>query len=283
MIRRDWTEPLPKHNLLDLSNNVCYDQFLNHNYISNSNYPDDSKSYKLLGDYYKVNPKNIAIGYGSAELILRIFNLFKDCTFSIVLPTWQLAEMYARELGIKIIPYPEKSDILYIANPNGLNGTALSSSSIINLLSQYKLVIVDEAYGDFSNCSVLDSATTTSNLIVVKTLSKTVASPGLRFGYCFGNESIIKQIQDVRPGYVTTGSTLSALEVLLPQINLHIARMIDTRNYIEEKYNVVKSQGNYVLFKTNPHLPVITKQINGLHRMALTDLITFKEIENEYY
>lgn len=279
MKRRDWTEPLPTHSLLDLSNNVCYDQFLKLSFEQNmSAYPDDSESYNHLSRYYNVSAKNIAIGYGSSELILRILSLYRDYSITIIKPTWQLAEMYANGLGMNIT---DKGDILYIANPNGINGQVLSKENLLGLVSKHKLVIVDEAYGDFSNSSILDIAPRTDNLIVVKTLSKTIASPGLRFGYCFANDAIIKKIQDVRPGYVTTG--VSALEMLLPQINLHVSRMLDTRDYIEAKYPVKLSQGNYVLFKENPRLPVITKQVGGLYRMALTDIVTFKKLENEYY
>jgi histidinol-phosphate aminotransferase len=280
MNRRDWTEALPKSNELDLSNNICYDRFIN--FYEDQNimaYPDDSEAYSLLSTYYNINAQHIAIGYGSCELILRILQLYKEWTLHIVTPTWQLADLYAKHIGMT---QQKDADILYIANPNGLTGKALSAMEILKLLPKYQLVIVDEAYGDFSGSSVLDYTTVKDNLIVVKTLSKTIAAPGLRFGYCFSAANIIKRIQDCRPGYVTTGLTANALKKLLPQVNLHIARMIDTRDYIESKYEVEPSQGNYVLFKTDPHFAVKMKEINGLYRMSLTDLITFKELENEY-
>lgn len=283
MNRRDWIEPLPKNNLLDLSNNICYDQLLPKCAMDNiQTYPDASEVYSLLSKHYNVNPRNIAIGYGSCELILRILHHYKNLTLSVVTPTWQLAEMYATSIRMALRQYPNPSEVLYIANPNGLTGEALSREEILSLLPKYRLVIVDEAYGDFSNCSVLADSLVVDNLIVVKTFSKTIASPGLRLGYCFANEKIIKELQDCRPGYVTTGATSSVVRTLLPHIGLHVARMIDTRDYIESKYDVVPSEGNYVLFRKDPHLPVIMKETNGLYRMALTDLITFRKLENEY-
>lgn len=281
MIRRDWTEPLSKGNLLDLSNNVCYDRYINHSYEYDAiNYPDDSIAYHELSRYYNVNPKNIAIGYGSCELVLRILSTYRNTSISIARPTWQLAEMYAAGLKMNIV---EEGDIHYVANPNGITGQALTRQEILNLADKHQMVIVDEAYGDFSNCSVLDIAPSLPNVIVVKTFSKSIASPGLRFGYCFSNDVIIKRLQDSRPGYVTTGQTASAVKHLLPQIKLHVARMLDTKEYIEGKYDVIPSLGNYVLFNSNPRLPVKMKEINGVYRMALTDIVTFKELENEYY
>jgi histidinol-phosphate aminotransferase len=280
MRRRDWTEPLPPTSLLDLSSNVCYDQHLKFSLDQSVfEYPDDSLAYHQLSQYYNINSKNIAIGYGSSELILRILSAYKDMTITIVKPSWQLAEFYAQGLEMNI---QDRGDLLYIANPNGLNGQSLSREEILEIISRYKLAIVDEAYGDFSNSSVIDYATELDNLIVVKTLSKTIASPGLRVGYCFSNQKIIKQLQDVRPGYVTSTITAGALKILLPQIKPHVSRMLDTRNYIENKYSVVPSQGNYILFKNKPKISVVTKQVDGLYRMALTDIETFKDLENEY-
>lgn len=278
MNRKDWTLLTPSSGSLDLSNNVCYDKFINLDIFYNRiNYPDDGLSYYHLSQHYNLNPKNIAIGYGSSELLLRIFNLFRSKTISIKAPTWQLAELYATNLGMKI---SDDGDVLYIANPNGLNGKVLLKEEILSLLNKYEIVIVDEAYGDFSTESVATIAPSVENLIVSKTLSKTVAAPGLRFGFCFANEMLIKQIQDQRPGYVTFSHTADALQQLLPQIEYHIQRMLATRNYIEQKYNVLPSQGNYVLFLDDPMLPVKMKKIDSFYRMSLTDLDTFKELEN---
>lgn len=280
MKRNYWTSNLPNSNLLNLSCNVCYDQYLDLNIEQTiSYYPDEAESYNLLSQYYNIPSENIAIGYGSAELILRIFNLYKNFSLKIITPTWQLAELYAYHIGMNI---KENADILYIVNPNGLSGKSLPTEEILELAKKYKLLIVDEAYGDFSNCSVLNESLLLDNLIVIKTLSKTIASPGLRFGYCFSNTDIIDKIQNVRPGYVTTGATVPALKKLLPQINSHIGRMLSTRNYIESKYDVIPSQGNYVLFKNDPKFSILTKEINGLFRMSLTDIDTFKRLENEH-
>lgn len=279
MIRHDWTKPLLKSEILDLSNNVCYDKFLDTNFEhSVSSYPDDAEAYRLISQYYNVSPYNIAIGYGSSDVILRILQLYQGNSIEIVTPTWQLAELYAQHIGYTI---KDNADILYIANPNGLTGKALSKNEVLSLFPKYKLVIVDEAYGDFSDCSVIDTSITIDNLIVVKTLSKTIASPGLRFGYCFSNSDIINKLQNVRPGYVTTSATVPALNKLLPQVCTHINRMLETRSYIEDKYDVVPSEGNYVLFKTKYSFPIRMKEVNGLFRMSLTDIDTFKKFEDE--
>jgi len=259
---------------------VCYDQLLNVS-VSQTlcSYPDDAEAYHLVSSFYDIDPYNIAIGYGSCELILRILQAFKSMSLSIVTPTWQLAELYSEHIGMEYKKYPKSADMLYIANPNGITGEVLTKEQIIGILPNYQLVILDEAYGDFSNQSLVNEAPKFNNLIVVKTLSKTIAAPGLRFGYCFANSGLIKKIQNIRPGYVTTSSTVDVLKNLLPEITAHVARMLATREYIENKYNTIKSQGNFVLFKNKENIPVKMKEFENAYRMALTDLETFKKLE----
>jgi threonine-phosphate decarboxylase len=128
---------------------------------------------------------------------------------------------------------------------------------------------------------MIDQAVTGNNVIVCKSLSKSLALPGLRFGYCFSHPELIKRIQDVRPsGPASSVITELGLD-LFNLTNDHIARMLETRNYIEEIYDCVPSQSNFVLFKNpEPFLDYVQyRKIENLHRMSLTDLNTFKYYE----
>jgi len=288
----DFYEPLT--NQLNLSNNICYDPVLiakldtpiDHNVLFR--YPDAVETYRLLSSYYHIDSKNIAVGYGSGELLLRIMQQFSGYSIGLHTPTYELAYAYARNVSSSVITSSDiesiDTDILYIANPNGITGQALTKEKILLLAKKYKYLIVDEAYGDFNtiSCSVLAESILLDNLLVVKTLSKTVASPGLRIGYCFSNKQMITAIQNCRPSTVVTGITSYFVSMLLPAVSDHLARMLATRDYIESKYDCIPSQGNFVLFKNNPKLNCkIKKTSQGLHRMALTDIDTFKRLENE--
>lgn len=283
-----------KQGTLNLSNNVCYDNVLmseldiNVSFQELNEYPDAANIYFALGKYHNVDVKNLAVGYGSGDIIFRIFQLFKDYKIGILVPTYELAYIFAINLGMNVITSEDidniNTDILYIANPNGVTGEVVSKEKILELSKKYKLMIVDEAYGDFCNLnfSVLDESARYDNIIVIKTFSKTIASPGVRFGYCVSNETFINNIQENRSSTVITGFTTNIILELIKHIPAHISRMLKTRKYIEEKYNCITSHGNFVLFKKNPAFNCeIKKTSKGLYRMALTDLETFKKIEND--
>lgn len=290
MNRINWQEPVPNNNLLDLSKNICYDQVLLNKIkvddISIFKYPDSFLAYKSLADFYHVDIGNLILGFGSSELILRILQSYKAYSIGIVSPTWALTSLYSLNIGMSCQESVDinelNTDILYVANPNGITGKVLDKNTILELLPKFKLVIVDEAYGDFADQSLISESLNNKNLIVVKTLSKTVAAPGIRIGYAFSNKTTIELLQNQRPGYVTFGATIPLLIKLLPEINSHLDRMKETKLYIESKYDTVPSNGNFVLFKQNPDLPCQVKNVeSGLFRMALTDLETFKGLERE--
>jgi histidinol-phosphate/aromatic aminotransferase/cobyric acid decarboxylase-like protein len=300
LIRNDWSIPQPTQSKLNLSNAVCYDRFLVNSVTVDSStifsYPNEHRVYNMLAEHFSVPVVNLAIGYGLGELLPRLLSLYRDKKIKIVSPTWQLIDLACRTSGINYSTveyenfldlnmdklYTNDADLIYVANPNGINGQVLTREQIVDLCSYYQLVIVDEAYGDFSDQSVIDIAAALPNLIVAKTFSKSLAIPGVRLGCCVANSMIIRNLQEIRPGYVMSGMTQSILDCVLPQLTSHLDRMIITRNYIENNYSVIKSNSNSILFSDLPDLNCITKEVYpGVHRMALTDLDTFMEIQNE--
>lgn len=292
--RHLWYEDFYLNNqTIDLSKNICYDRYLlpklNCEISSDAlrQYPDTAAVYRSLAAHYKVDVKNLAIGYGAGDIIYRLIQLFQHLSLAIHGPTFQMAGVWAENLGMTVNYSSEisdlKGDVLYLANPNGITGTVISRDDINDLLDKFKWIILDEAYADFSivDCSVFDQASRLANVIVVKTLSKAIACPGLRFGFCAANELVIEQLQAYRSASVTTGLTDILLDSLLENIPFHVCRMLETRDYIQNKYPCVDSQGSYVLFKNDPKFNCrikVTEQ--NLYRMSLTDLETFKSLEN---
>ena len=100
--RVSWYKPSVEDQRINLSNNVCYDDLphqgrvdlllrLNHKGGYNQ-YPQESKIYEHLSDYYGVPAQNMEeVGLGLGELIPRIFNIFRDKSFllSLLLGRWQ--------------------------------------------------------------------------------------------------------------------------------------------------------------------------------------------------
>lgn len=290
-MRPDWKESRYNDKLINLSNNVCFDTVLLNEVdtmfktvdINLRQYPDEVIVYNSIAKHHNIITENIAIGYGLGELIIRVLNLKQIKKISIISPTWTMVEVFCQINNIEhTTEFDLSANTLYIANPNGMTGKCLSKNEIIDLLCKFKLVIVDEAYGEFANIeySVLDLASLYDNLIVLKTFSKTLGLAGLRLGYAVSNVKTIYELQVHRPSCVMNSMLLTSIDQLFDMIPSHINRMNETKQYIESNFDCIKSHGNYVLFKTEiPGIEdkFVVKQLpNGIIRMALTNLELFK-------
>lgn len=292
-LRPDWTVLRYQKEKLDLSNNICYDRILIEDVrklFSKSQfrqYPDEAKIYFSLSRHYEIDAKNIAIGYGIGELITRILKLPSLRKISILSPTWPMVEVFSKIFSLPhSLDHDNSSNFLYLANPNGVDGSIISKDVIERFLSSYELVIVDEAYAEFSKTdqSVIDLVGKYDNLIVLKTFSKSLSLAGLRLGYAFSNKSLIADLQLTRPSCVTNGMLTETIDELLSMIPAHVDRMNKTKSILESSYICNESNGNFVLFRDSIQSisdTFLVKNIPDIGmRMALVDELTLYQCLN---
>jgi len=290
-MRPDWKVPPPTGAKYNLSNNVCIDPVIKISINPNelTKYPNYYPPYRAIASYYKVKIEHLVIGFGIGELFPRMLQYCDLGSITIVEPAWPMPGIHLDILktSYNSVRFDEltlgNSDTLYISNPNSLNGTVLSKQQITKLLTHYRYVICDEAYMDFSSHSMIDSYEEYSNLIILKTFSKSIAMPGLRCGFCISsNTQFIDNMQLNRPNAVMTGIASTLVPKLVEMIPKHVARMKLTKNKIESTYECIPSEGNYVLLKNDSMINynnVEVKEVSqGIYRMALFNLDLYNEI-----
>ena len=168
-----------------------------------------------LSEYYGVAKEKIFVGVGSDDVLsmcfLTFFNgdkpvLFPDITYSFY-DVW--AQVY--RIPFKQLPLREDFSIgaedymaenggIVLANPNAPTGVAEGLECLERIIAgnPESVVIVDEAYIDFGGETCLPLIDKYSNLIVVRTMSKSRAMAGMRVGYAFGCAELIKYLNDVK-------------------------------------------------------------------------------------
>ncbi len=108
------------------------------------------------------------------------------------------------------------ADLVIFSNPNNPSGLQLSRADVIRLLESVTcLVVVDEAYMDFSDQSVLDLAGKYENLIVLRTLSKAMGAAGVRIGFAVSTPALTYALRSVRDAY-----NVSAVDQMIAAILL---------------------------------------------------------------
>ena len=170
---------------------------------------------EALARYYKVNENRVFVGVGSDDVLavafMTFFNsdkeiLFPDITYSFY-DVW--ADLYKipyrmvelnDEFRINIEDYLVPNGGIVIPNPNAPTGVEKDVRELEKIVAKNpdSVVIIDEAYVDFGATSMLPLINKYDNLLIVQTYSKSRSMAGARIGMAFGNEKLIKYMNDVK-------------------------------------------------------------------------------------
>ena len=150
----------------------------------------------------------------------------------------------------------KRPSIVFLSNPNNPTGTFYTREQVQALLSASSgLVVVDEAYGDFSDQpSWASEAASVSNLAVLRTLSK-VGAAALRCGFLVAGSDLLKEVNKVRSPFNLSRYTQVAGEVFLRNYDLvqsQVAAIVKERDRLEVElgkldFKVFPSRGNFFL------------------------------------
>ena len=244
-------------------------------------YPDDNYTQlkEAIVNYIGCKIENISVGNGSSELLDLCVKTFVD-TNELILsldPTFSMYSIYAKIVNSRYIGAGEGNDFIInvddviksikennpkltiICNPNNPTGTIIKRDDVLRIVkSTDNVVIVDEAYMEFSNESVVDEIENYDNLIVVKTMSKAFSMAGIRTGYLIANEELVKTIEKVRPPYnLNSISALLATKALKQKDkmlsyveNLKVEREKIYEKLIDMGVKAYKSGANFVFFSS---------------------------------
>jgi histidinol-phosphate aminotransferase len=222
-------------------------------------YPDPgARALKLaLSRRYDFDPRRIAVGNGSCEILLAAAEALLEPGGEVVY-AWPSFSMYphlAATTGADAATVPlaagelhdleairleigERTRLVVVCNPNNPTATHVPTSAIAAFLEKVPrrvLVILDEAYVEFQVVedpdATLDLLERFPNLVVLRTFSKVYGLAGLRVGYALGSEEFRQAVDRVRqPFAVNHLAQAAATEALRHQDD--VARRVE-RNAIE--------------------------------------------------
>jgi histidinol-phosphate aminotransferase len=148
------------------------------------------------------------------------------------------------------------ANAIYLANPNAPTGTFVPPAKVAELASAFHgAVLVDEAYVDFADGHCLGLIAHHPNVIVSRSLSKSYALAGLRFGYAAAQPAVIAELMKVKDSYNADAIAVAAATAAIE--DQAYARF--TWGYVREErarvtaeleamgWRVLPSQANFVL------------------------------------
>ena len=220
----------------------------------------------------------ILIGNGSNELIEAVLMVVVEAGKRVVIsqPTFTLYKLLTTILGgdchdvfltpqfefdlPRLLESAQQADLTILCSPNNPTGGMLAHCSLNALLKAAKgLVIVDEAYHEFSRQSVVTMLPDFENLIVLRTYSKAMAMAGLRVGYLLGHPLLVKEINKAKLPYNLNIFSMAAAEAAVENFHLlkpKIDILIEERERVfrelqgMEGVRALPSQANFIAFET---------------------------------
>ena len=271
---------------LDSNENYVIPKQFQNDIISSARKNSDIRAYPLGGverlintisKFIKIPSSMIGVGNGSDQILDLILSNFASKETKVLTsnPTFGFFEERCKLYDIPLITISfsddmkldiedflkqsKNADILYLDSPNNPTGFQFPKSQLQKLIKSFNgLVIIDEAYGEFSEYSLSNMVKTQNNLIVVQTLSKSFGLAGIRLGYFIANKKFTEAFMNVLqyPYPVSTITIESGIEALeksnvmkdaIDNIKTERKRIIETlKKY--DAFEVFDSKANFVLF-----------------------------------
>lgn len=248
-------------------------------HMNYNNYPDTNSAAlrAALSAYTGVESRFIMVSHGSNELINLLWHIFLSVGDNIICcpPTFSLYTSITTFCGAYVVEVPRTADyevdiagilealtpetkIIVLCSPNNPTGNPICEEDVLTLLETGRIVMVDEAYVEFSQRpqGLAHLVPQHPNLVVMRTFSKWAGLAGLRIGYGIFPEWIVSYLRRGQcpfevnvAGHIAAIETLKHLDYTLNNVRLLIEErerlfaLLSTYDFLEP----LPSQGNFIL------------------------------------
>ena len=221
-----------------------------------------------------VDPARVLAGNGSDDLLTMLVRSVTGPGRPVVYPapTYVLYRTLAGIQEAPVVEVPFDDDFVlpvaalaeaggaltFVANPNSPSGTAAPVTALARLADALDgLLVIDEAYAAFAETDALDLVRTHSNVVILRTLSKSHGLAGLRLGYAVAPPAVIEGLAKVKDSY-NVGAVADRVGAAAIRDTAHVqrvaARIVGSRQTLAEQlerlgWRVWPSQANFLLVR----------------------------------
>jgi len=232
---------------------------------------------------------NISVGNGSDELIRSL--LIATClggegSILVANPTFSLYALLAQTLGIPVVTVGrnetnfeidisaaqsaiEKTQnppirVVFVVHPNSPTANSLTAAELtwLKSLSKHILVVIDEAYFEFSQTTLVGELAQRPNWVILRTFSKAFRLAAVRVGYCVAHPEAIAILEKVRLPYNLPSFSIAAALVALqnrtlllepiPETLSERAKLIEILSQ-QPELQIIPSAANFIYLRLKPN------------------------------
>lgn len=254
----------------------------------------------------EISAANIAVGNGSDELIRSL--LIATClggegSIFVATPTFSMYGILARTLGIPVVTVDRQEDfsldldlaqsaiaergrssiaetqepairVVFMVHPNSPTGNALRNQELawLRSLPENILVVIDEAYFEFSQTSVVGELAQRPNWVVLRTFSKAFRLAAHRVGYAIAHPDVISVLEKVRLPYNLPSFSQVAAKVALQQRQLLFPLVEQTIAERTRVYEILQADTNFKVWQSQANFLYLRWQETNQQDKVLAEI-----------
>lgn len=187
--------------------------------------PEPYSLEKVLAERFHLSSEEVCVTNGATEAIYLIAQTFRNQISAILMPTFSEYADACRLHGHKVVSIynlnrlPERSRLIWLCNPNNPTGEVREKEALISCIEQnpQRIFIIDQSYEFFTQKALFTAreAAEFPNLILLHSMTKRFAVPGLRLGYITACKELLHEIRTQRMPWSVNQLAIEAGHYLL--------------------------------------------------------------------
>ena len=252
---------------------------------------------------YSLTPRQVCVTNGATEAIYLIAQVFQGRISAVLGPTFSEYADACRVHRHKVKPFysldalPEDAELVWICNPNNPTGEVRNKEDLKALVDSHpdKLFIFDQSYEYFTLKSLLGikEAASFPNVILLHSMTKQYAIPGLRVGYFTASEGLTDDVRCRRMPWSVNSLAIEAAKYLLEEgdgISADIPQLLAER---ERLTNLLLATGMLEIWPTDTHSMLIKLRMGKAaalkdflavnHGILIRDASNFEGLDERFF
>ena len=252
---------------------------------------------------YSHTPRQVCVTNGATEAIYLIAQVFQGRISAVLGPTFSEYADACRVHRHKVKPFysldalPEDAELVWICNPNNPTGEVRNKEDLKALVDSHpdKLFIFDQSYEYFTLKSLLGikEAASFPNVILLHSMTKQYAIPGLRVGYFTASEGLTDDVRCRRMPWSVNSLAIEAAKYLLEEgdgISADIPQLLAER---ERLTNLLLATGMLEIWPTDTHYMLIKLRMGKAaalkdflavnHGILIRDASNFEGLDERFF
>lgn len=252
---------------------------------------------------YSLTPRQVCVTNGVTEAIYLIAQVFQGRISAVLGPTFSEYADACRVHRHKVKPFysldalPEDAELVWICNPNNPTGEVRNKEDLKALVDSHpdKLFIFDQSYEYFTLKSLLGikEAASFPNVILLHSMTKQYAIPGLRVGYFTASEGLTDDVRCRRMPWSVNSLAIEAAKYLLEEgdgISADIPQLLAER---ERLTNLLLATGMLEIWPTDTHYMLIKLRMGKAaalkdflavnHGILIRDASNFEGLDERFF